>query len=275
MKHSFLLLCICLLLGSCSQEPEILRVVSYNIKNDYDKSPPNNWSARKLAMSEQIKEINPDVLGLQEALLNQIEDLQKALPAYSWVGMGRDGDPTSGEFCAIFYKKEKFTKLNSNTYWLGEQPSKPHLSYDAAYPRIVTALELQSPNGAKTYILNTHFDHIGETARLKAAEQIAANSQPYENTILMGDFNATKDSPPIQELLKTFQDSRTAALPEISGEETTFNGFTKDPIDYRIDFILFKGSKLKAVKQAHIQKKKSDGNYISDHFPIYADFQLN
>ena len=50
----------------------------------------NNWNYRKGDACRMIAYYSPDLLGMQEVLHNQMEDLKRGLPQYTALGVGRD-----------------------------------------------------------------------------------------------------------------------------------------------------------------------------------------
>ncbi len=95
-----------------------VKVMSYNIRLDTEADGVNQWKNRSNKVVALIKKYNPDLFGVQEALHNQMMDLQNNLPEYAFVGVGRDDGKEKGEYSAIFYKKDKFEVLKQNTFWL-------------------------------------------------------------------------------------------------------------------------------------------------------------
>src|SRR5690606_39682354 len=88
-----------------------LQVMSYNIKYDNPSDTENNWQNRKAFLISQLNYYNADVIGTQEGLHNQLEDIKSALPHYEYVGIGRDHGNTEGEYSAIFYNNQALTLL--------------------------------------------------------------------------------------------------------------------------------------------------------------------
>ena len=95
MKNMFfnsVLVAFVLLVASCSKQPEAkVDVMSFNIRLDHVADSLNNWKYRKDAAAQMIAYYTPDVVGMQEVLKNQLDDLKNRLPQYTalgWVAMG-------------------------------------------------------------------------------------------------------------------------------------------------------------------------------------------
>ncbi|MDA8595757.1 endonuclease/exonuclease/phosphatase family protein [Flavobacteriaceae bacterium] len=242
-------------------------VMTYNIRNDYDPNPPNNWKSRKDQMTHQIRSIGPDIWGVQEALYNQLEDLKSALPEYNFIGLSRDAKPDSGEFCAIFYKTSRWKVLKSQTSWFGGLQGQVNL--DAAFPRIYTWGQFADNQGNEILIVNTHLDHFGQLSRIQAAQELNTLAKISKTSILMGDLNCLEQEETIEILNQNWKDSWTK---NSKGEQGTFNGFNQDYDNQRrIDYIFYRGLKLE--NQRHDNTRLTSGNFISDHFPVIATFK--
>ncbi len=88
-------------------------VMTYNIKLDYPKEGENSWKNRKPFFINQLKFYEPDVLGVQEAMPNQMKDMDSLLVDYNFVGVGRDDGKDEGEYSAIFYNKNKLKVIEN------------------------------------------------------------------------------------------------------------------------------------------------------------------
>jgi endonuclease/exonuclease/phosphatase family metal-dependent hydrolase len=263
-----------------------LRVLSFNIRFDNPSDGPNAWDNRKEKAASVIRLHDADLVGLQEALLHQIQDLQDELDGYGRIGVGRDDGETGGEFTAILYRKEKVKPIKSGTFWLSETPSVPgSISWDAAITRICTWAEFeQAQTGEIFYLFNTHYDHIGEEARLESSklilnkiEEIAGESP----VVLTGDFNATEDSQPYRVLVENsegesgvnLQDAFYKTIHEHHGPTSTWSGFTEIVPDRRIDYIFVNTDVT--VKQHAILADQWDGRFPSDHLPVLAEITID
>ena len=115
MKKLFFLL---MLAGavSCGKAPQELTVLTMNVRYDNPEDGENNWRFRRERVGELICSQQVDLLGTQEVLSNQYDDLRAELPAYASVGVGREDGARAGEFNAIFYRTERFELLDSGTF---------------------------------------------------------------------------------------------------------------------------------------------------------------
>lgn len=268
------LLTIVLILAATTAEAQTLKVMTYNIRFDNANDGVNRWSNRKDKLTGLIQKYDPDLIGLQEALLSQIQDIITPLPQYQYVGVGRDDGKEKGEFSCILYRKDKFDLINTETRWLSETPTVPgSKNWDAAITRVVTQATLRDKKSKKEFIhFNTHFDHIGKEARLNSAriirEWIAkdANKLP---AIVTGDFNAEPTEPPYAEMLKdkVVKDTRPKDL-----SVGTFCNFGVNSQPCRLIDYIFCTNSWRVGKYQVIQD--NDGaNYPSDHLPVMVELK--
>jgi endonuclease/exonuclease/phosphatase family metal-dependent hydrolase len=258
-----------------------ITVMSFNIRYDNPKDVPNDWPNRRDWVGDLVSFYDPDFVGTQEALHNQLVDMQDRLPEYAYFGAGRDDGKLSGEFCAIFYKKNKFELVRSSTFWLSETPEVAGvMGWDAVCNRVVTWGEFRFRNSRKTfYVFNTHFDHMGVKAReessklvLRKVQEIAGNNE----AIVIGDFNADPNSNVYSWLtggysgLKGLIDVYKIAE-RLYGPEWTVHGFGKTPMASRrrIDYI-FINRNARISRYVSISEQRGE-IFPSDHLPIMAE----
>ncbi len=254
-----------------------VKVVSYNIWYDNPNNAGNSWADRKTGVIETLRDIHPDIFGVQEALAHQVADLE--FGKYKPVGVGRDDGQQAGEYAAVFYDTTRFEKLANDTFWLSEYPDSTGLKgWNAVCVRIATWVYLKEINtGTTFYVFNTHFDHIGDTARLESAKLIKRKISEIagkEPVILTGDFNCKKDSKPFQVIVERnsdvlFIDSRTAIAGAVTGPEYSFVGsdFKGKPGDI-IDHIFVTGNLQ--VENSGILLN-CGLTCPSDHLPVFAE----
>jgi endonuclease/exonuclease/phosphatase family metal-dependent hydrolase len=252
-----------------------LRVGTFNIRLDTPKDGDDGWPHRKEMLFRTVRKMDPDVIGFQEVLANQFDALKAALPAYEFVGVGRNDGKRAGEFVPVAFKRDRLEKLAEGHFWLSETPETPgSRSWDAKITRMVTWVRLKDrANGKVMMFVNTHFDHIGVAARAESAKllrtRIAALREGVP-AILVGDFNTAEETEPYvtlrgtAELIDSFREVRT----ERGREEGTFNGFKGERTGARIDWILHT-PELKTLS-CEIVRDSEGGRYPSDHFPVQA-----
>lgn len=265
--------------------PSQLRVMSFNLRVPFVFDLWNYWPNRKDLVAQTIRQFNPDVLGTQECVWSQAQDLMTRLPAYQFVGVGRDDGKHGGEMCGIFFKRDRFTLLDSGTFWLSETPHEVgSKSWGAWWPRIVTWVKLQPRvlGGQPFYFFNTHMAALSGHAREQGAallrQRLAsiAGASPF---ILTGDFNADAGSDAYRILLDgrselgaKLVDAYRAAHPVPGEHEASHGGFGGSRSGDRIDWIVTPPSVRTLF--AAIDHANDDGRYPSDHFPVTAVVQL-
>ncbi|WP_369765729.1 endonuclease/exonuclease/phosphatase family protein [Flavobacterium sp. WC2429] len=256
-----------------------LKIMTYNIRLDVSSDGENDWTHRKDFFTSQIQFHEPDVFGVQEATPNQVVDISNVLLKYNNVGMGREG-VGKGESSNIYFKKDKFTILDSSTFWLSDTPNEISMGWDAACNRVCTyALFKDNKTKQFFWVFNTHLDHIGEMARTKGIELILSkiaslNAKKYP-VIFMGDFNTEPNEDRIIKLQKVMDDTKDLSQNKPFGPEGTFNGFKhNEPVTKRIDYIFIsKNNNLNVMKYAVLSDSK-DLKYPSDHLPVLVELNF-
>ena len=265
-----------ILIFSLSAESQSFKVMTYNFRYATESDGINAWSKRKDRVYALLRKYDPDIIGIQEALASQLDDIIQALPEYAYVGVGREDGKKAGEFSALLYKKEKFQAIDHNTFWLSEQPDQPgSKSWDAALTRVATWASLREIKSGKTlFVLNTHFDHIGKEARFESANLIKEKLPALAKglpVIVTGDFNHQRNDPPYQVMIR--KDKFQLIDPAPKDVPGTFCTFAVDSqpcvgIDY-----IYHSPHWKSGNYAVI--RDNDGsNYPSDHLPVIVDVSL-
>jgi len=252
-----------------------ISIITFNIRYNNSGDGINAWPNRVEMVNGLLNFYEPDIFGLQEALYEQIVDVQKALPEYEWIGVGRDDGDKAGEFSPIFFNTQKFIRIENGHFWLAENCDQAELGWDAACKRIVTWGKFQSKvSGKRFFVFNTHFDHVGVEARKNSAllihdkiEELTQGSQLP--VILTGDFNLTDETEPILMIKKYLNDSREVSKTAPYGPIGTFNGFKPGTEgNNRIDYV-FVSKGIKVLKYAALSDSK-EGRTPSDHLPVFV-----
>lgn len=268
MRYLFLLL-ISLTISIVKAQP--LQVATFNLRYDNPGDSGNLWRNRAPICASLIRFHQFDIVGTQEGLKHQLDQLQALLPEFQYYGVGRDDGKSAGEHSAIFIRKDRFEKLEGGDFWLSTTPEKPGKAWDAALPRICTWLKLKDKQTKKTfYIFNAHYDHVGVQARIESSKLIMSRFKDVAGknpVIVMGDLNGNHDS----QWYNTFQESGIVKdvmglSPIIYRNNGSFNGFKKDIAPDVIDHIFITpGFK---VQRWGILTDTYNSKFPSDHFPV-------
>ena len=278
MKHLYKILLLFVLCGFClGSQAQDLKIISFNIRynswNNIDGE--NGWPNRKVAVAKMILEEQPAAIGLQEALIDQLQYLDSALTHYRRIGVGRDDGKEAGEFMAIYYDTTRLELLSYRTRWLSETPDVPTKGWDAACYRTVTIARFHDRQSGKEFqYLNTHLDHMGKTARAEGVKLIVQSLK--ENSIsdnvpviVGGDMNSTIED----KIFQSFYHVNLKPARELTKNSSyvdTYNAYGKEK-SALIDHFFVREVKVK-------QFRTLDGNYgvpyISDHYPIEMVIEL-
>jgi endonuclease/exonuclease/phosphatase family metal-dependent hydrolase len=231
------------------------------------------WRKRVPMVVAIIKEISPDSFGVQEAEKWWTDSFEETLTQYARVGTFRDDGKTLGESCSIFYLKDKYELVDSGTFWLSETPEKPSIGWDAACNRICTWARLKNKETGEEYVhMNSHFDHLGITARKNSVQLILEKAKTFGDlpVVFTADMNVKEGSDNYKQFTESgyFYDTKYIA-PDTKDyctyHDTKPNSHKDDVIDYVMINDEFDAISYKVVTAG------IDGRFVSDHYPIYAD----
>jgi endonuclease/exonuclease/phosphatase family metal-dependent hydrolase len=253
---------------------EPLTVMTFNIRYGTAQDGENRWNARRDLLFDVIREQDPDVLGLQEALDFQIDEILAALPAYAVVGVGREDGRRAGEFAAILFRKDRLRVAESATFWFSDTPGVAgSRSWGNSVTRICTWARFIDREGRGFWHYNVHLDHQSQPSRERSAallrQRVDARSVPAEPAIVTGDFNVGERNPALEILRAAgFLDTFRVQHPD-ERRVGTYTGFKIDnDTGEKIDYILVQPGAT--VLRADIIRTARDGRYPSDHFPVVA-----
>jgi endonuclease/exonuclease/phosphatase family metal-dependent hydrolase len=252
-----------------------LKVMTYNVRFA-SAQKPNAWPDRRPIMKECLAAADPDIIGTQEGLYEQLKDIARDLPQYQWIGLGRDGG-SKGEFMAIYYKHERFDPVAYDHFWLSDTPNViASTTWGNSNRRMVTWIRFnERTSGRQFYVVNTHFDHEIQPAREKSAALLLERVKALTPTlpiIVTGDFNARAGANKAYDILTNdafLKDTWHTAAEKKGEVVATFNGFRPiRRVDDRIDWILTRGASAKWIEIITCAK---DGQFPSDHFPVATE----
>ncbi|CAK7205065.1 hypothetical protein SEUCBS139899_007830 [Sporothrix eucalyptigena] len=204
-----------------------VRLMTFNIRyaNPSPVSGEDLWQDRCPRLCAQIRFATSGLAAvfvcLQEVLHEQLVDILNELTSYgegehwSYLGHGREDGKEAGEYAPILYRTNTWVCERDAMYWLSDKPDRPSVGWDAALERVVTLGQFKHRiTGIRVIMMNTHFDHRGEKARLNSVRLIldlakrwreslpdsdtaddrlhepGTLDDPYVPTFLAGDFNS-------------------------------------------------------------------------------------
>ena len=262
------------------QPREPLTVMTFNIRYGTAKDGENEWSARRDMLFEVIRDSRPDLLGLQEALDFQIDEILAAVSGYAVVGVGRDDGAEKGEYSAILFRTERFHVAEAGTFWFSDTPAVPgSKSWGNQITRISSWARFIDRDGRGFYHFNLHLDHQSQPSRERSTVllrgRIDTRAVP-DPVIVTGDFNVGETNPALATLTggsgAPFVDTFRVLHPDVN-DAGTFSNFKygfhgTDKIDY---VLVLPGTE---VMSAEIVRFGRNNRYPSDHFPVTARIRL-
>jgi len=250
-------------------------IATYNLRFAGSEAP-NAWPDRRPVVKALLDRYQPDLIGTQEGLYQQLKDIAADQPDYDWIGVGRDGG-SRGEFMAIFYRRARFEPLEYDHFWLSDTPEVIASStWGNNVRRMVTWARFRDRvTGREFYFWNTHLDHEVQVAREKAAELIRQRIGRLPADVplfLVGDFNAIAVANRAYDILTKeagLTDTWFAARERRNEDANSFTGF--DPLrreGKRIDWILARGAI--DVRATEVVTFRQGDQWPSDHLPVVA-----
>ena len=262
---------------------EPMKVATYNIQYDNNSENAGKWENRKELMKRMLTDCGFDIFGAQEPYKFQVEDIASWFPEYGWVGTSIAGESVKERihYNPIFYRKDRFTVLENGSFWYSETPDVVNSKgWDSYSVRMCNWAKFQDKHTGKVfYHFNSHFDHIGETARVESAKLLVAKVKEIAGDMpafCTADYNADQTSAPYQIIMmSSLMDSWSRAESRSGDSCRSYNGYsqaTASSSDIRIDHVFV--SRGTRVLTWSLLNKSYDGKYASDHNPITIQWSL-
>lgn len=248
-----------------------IRAVSFNLRcTGLGKT---SIAYRAPLMVAQLKELDADSMGFQEANLRWMLYLEEHLDEYDYVGVARSDGNVLGECSPVFYKKDKYKAVDSGTFWLSKTPEKAgSKDWGSQNVRICSWVLLENKETGERYAhFNTHLDHISSLARENQMKVLLAKIDEFKGKypiVLTGDFNDTNESEMYKEATAVLNDSRLLA--PVTEDKITFHDYGERAS--LIDFMFVSDEVTPLVY--HVIDDKINDVYLSDHYGIYVDMKF-
>jgi endonuclease/exonuclease/phosphatase family metal-dependent hydrolase len=256
--------------------------MSFNVRGAFHEDDANDWVNRRVLNVSTILKYAPDIIGFQEAQRGNLEAYESELSDYaSELGLISIRQAENYHRVPIYWKKDRFARLDGGGFYLSETPSEWSMSWGSSLVRAATWVKLcETASSIPFVVLNTHFphEHEADAARVESAHLVIGQLgqiAPELPHIVMADFNAKPGSVAYQD----FHDS--GYVDAASGNDTeisTYHGYQGAAFPHlglRIDWILVKGGEDQVIpKRYTVVTDAQPPLYPSDHYPILADLEL-
>lgn len=250
-----------------------VHLATFNIRFDNPNDSGNLWVDRAAPCAALIRFHGFDIVGTQEALKNQLDDLVALLPGFEYHGVGRDDGLSKGEHSAILIRKSRFRVLDKGDFWLSETPEKPGFGWDARINRICSWVKLHDKlSGREFYVFNAHYDHQGVKARVESSRLIEKKIRSIAgnaDVVFMGDLNGNHQSEWYRHMASTQLKDALFIAPDPYTPSGSFNGFRRDGISKDIIDHIFVSNRFRVLR-AGVITDTYQGKFPSDHFPVMA-----
>eukprot|EP01016_Furgasonia_blochmanni_P039360 TRINITY_DN487_c0_g6_i1.p1 TRINITY_DN487_c0_g6~~TRINITY_DN487_c0_g6_i1.p1 ORF type:complete len:362 (+),score=72.69 TRINITY_DN487_c0_g6_i1:29-1087(+) len=263
-----------------------LKLLSFNVRYRNDIDGDNSWDHRKKDLVNLIKSLDSPIVCLQEADHEQMLYINENLTEYGAYGRSREQDKETGETVSIMYNHGLLSFIQGASFALGDDPKNfGTKTFGNTYPRMCTWALLRTKttgNPLNFLVVNTHLDNVSAISRRKGLELIlnVIGELPveYDALFLTGDFNAEPDDSLFELIRKSkveLVDTVGFATNPEHKKFGTYNHFLIENSTIKIDYIFFKSvnTNFKCSDFRVIRERRAGGSrFISDHFPIIADF---
>lgn len=279
------------------QSSEMIRAMSYNIRMapcSEDDKTENAWEHRLPKIQIIIDHYQPDIIGVQEMSLFQMESLKKNNEAsvYNYLGKFPKRKPIESGLGIIYNSEKLHLTSDLKITWLNESKiNSDSPSWDgSAYERYVIYAKFRHRiTNEEFWFMTTHFDHMGIIARQESAKIVMDIAENLDvPVILSGDFNCFPElgGEELYQLLcnrsDIMKDSGNIAKKSF-GVSGSWIGWDYDCYKRRegyakYDFI-FVDNSIDVIQHGIIDDRVWDEHfrkhlYPSDHRPIISDFLL-
>jgi endonuclease/exonuclease/phosphatase family metal-dependent hydrolase len=260
--------------------------VTFNVSFRYGEDGINSFVHRAGMILERIYEAKPDLICLQEATPKIMGILRKALRSdYDIIHLGREAD-LRGEGLAIFCRHDSVEFQTVERFWLSPTPEIPGSRYDCQkkfvrITEIALLYDVQTDRFFRLYnnhFDNTHLEDGDDTPRIQSMQQILEHLKAQQEIVklpffICGDLNEWPDA----EAIRCANEYEPFRLVDVTKDLTvTSHSFEGLGIrDQKLDYIFTDAETAAAWKKTEIWEDQRDGIWLSDHYPVYAEFEFS
>ena len=284
MRALSILLSLLLFAGSAAAQEADFRLMSFNMeRGDLGVKKGWGWDVRRPAALAMLECRRPDLLGVQECNSGQRDDILERFPSYRHIGASVDGETgehkTSGNY--IFYDSDSFELLDEGMFWYAFRPDSAGMyTWIAKKPRsAVWGKFRHKASGRELYYINNHLQNgidavlnraMSITLLLAKMRELNPEGLPM---LYSGDLNSKGFEGYYAPLNQEMQEAVNAC--PVTDRGITLGSYRrKEGTDGQIDHIFFSGA-LEGLLFGVDRDSYAGIEYVSDHFPVYADFRFS
>jgi len=260
---------------------DTLRVLTYNLHGLLTDEPKPNWDSVRIAwLAEVIETLDPDVVGFQEVLQhagsdgsdNQIRTLADTLSrrtGRSWEVRSAVAHPSWERFDEGVAILTRHPIVRTDEYML-----KPR----DVFQRNLLAVRIRTSLG-DIDVFTTHLAHRPEAESTRTAQvseikqHVGFRGRESIPAIIVGDFNATPDTPSIRETAMADSTGHWIdAFATVNPDVDEYSYPAEDP-NKRIDYVfLADPGRLMPASARVVLDETRGGKMLSDHLGVVVDF---
>ncbi len=255
------------------------KIMTYNLRGVWmwNKEGKQCFVFRAGLIYDKIMREKPDIIAFQEVVPKLLELMKRMLPEYDFYGQGRDAN-YGGEGLYTAIRKDAWDLIAYETFWISPTPYVPASRFEiqSDCPRICVVTHVRHrETGKMLRLYNVHLDHISDQARIEGIQCVLEkmdeiNQKYYIPSMLMGDFNAEPDS----ETIRFCTEHKDPVIKEVTADiPVTFHDYGK--VAKKIDFIYVTEDIEDAVVDKGIWDTVFCEIYLSDHYPVWTNFDLD
>lgn len=266
-------------------EGDALRIASYNVHyiwldRETGAWSVGDWERRKGPLDSAFKALNADVVAFQEmesfqrgddGSVNLARDhLLAGNPDY---GVAATGDwrtfPTTQP---LFYMKDRLQPIDQGWFFFSETPDVIYSrTFNGSFPAFASWAQFQDRGtGARFRVVNVHFEYSSRSNRLLSAALTRDRIKPWidagETVFLVGDLNALHGAQTMDIL-----EESGVVFDRTPGATYHLNRgvHVLGAIDH-----LARTPNVTLDAGPVVLQERFDGEWPSDHHPVYADYLL-
>lgn len=249
-----------------------VKVISQNLLCD-----EHTVSQRYSAMIQSFLAVEPDSIGVQECIKAWANRLDAKIgDKYARVGVDCYGEDTGNFGTYVYYRKDKYKPIASNTFWMSTTPDVPSQYNNAAnmMNRTCTWVILENIKTGFRYVhVNCHLDWGDQTANVVQMQMIRSLILRFEDmgypVFATGDYNTKEGLVSYGQMLASelIADSRYVA-------EKTTSTVSHYGNQSSVDFCFVTKNKMQVLEFDVMHNVRSDVE-VSDHNGLFVHAKVS